>query len=103
MEDLKTLQAWRIFRIQAELIDLRPAVSIFGSARLLTSLPYYQDAITVAHNISCAKFSVSSDGSPSIMEAANKGAYRQGDKSVGLNIALTHEQSLNSTQLKTFV
>ena len=41
MEDLKTSEAWWVFRIQAELIDgietlndLGPAVSIFGSARL---------------------------------------------------------------------
>ncbi len=40
MDDLKTSEAWRIFRIQAELIDgietmndLGPAVSIFGGAR----------------------------------------------------------------------
>jgi len=105
MEDLKTSEAWRIFRIQAELIDgietlidLGPAVAIFGSARLPVSSPYYQDAITVAHNISRAKFSVISGGGPSIMEAANKGAYRQGGKSVGLNIALPHEQLPNPTQ-----
>lgn len=105
MEDLKTSEAWRIFRIQAELIDgietligLGPAVSIFGSARLPISSPYYQDAITVAHNLSHAKFSVISGGGPSIMEAANKGAYQQGGKSVGLNIELPHEQSPNTMQ-----
>tara|TARA_R110002050_G_scaffold269917_2_gene412665 strand:- start:214516 stop:215187 length:672 start_codon:yes stop_codon:yes gene_type:complete len=105
MEDLKTSEAWRVFRIQAELIDgietlidLGPAVSIFGSARLPVTSRYYQDAITVAHNLSRAKFSVISGGGPSIMEAANKGAYRQGGKSVGLNIELPHEQSPNPTQ-----
>lgn len=105
MENLKTSEAWRVFRIQSELIDgietlidLGPAVSIFGSARLPISSPYYQDAITVAHNLSHAKFSVISGGGPSIMEAANKGAYQQGGKSVGLNIELPHEQSPNTTQ-----
>lgn len=105
MEDLKTSEAWRVFRIQAELIDgietlvnLGPAVSIFGSARLPEDSPYYQDAITVAHNLSRAKFSVISGGGPSIMEAANKGAYQQGGKSVGLNIDLPKEQSANATQ-----
>lgn len=105
MEDLKTSEAWRVFRIQAELIDgietlarLGPAVSIFGSARLPTSSPYYQDAITVAQNISRAKFSVISGGGPSIMEAANQGAFGQGGQSVGLNIALPHEQSTNHSQ-----
>jgi uncharacterized protein (TIGR00730 family) len=105
MEDLKTSEAWRVFRIQAELIDgietlsgLGPAVSIFGSARLPEQSPYYQDAITVAHNLSSAKFSVISGGGPSIMEAANKGAFQQGALSVGLNIELPHEQTPNLTQ-----
>ncbi|NOQ81440.1 MAG: TIGR00730 family Rossman fold protein [Methylophaga sp.] len=105
MEDLKTSEAWRVFRIQAELIDgietlnnLGPAVSIFGSARLPSQSPYYQDAITVAHDLSHAKFSVISGGGPSIMEAANKGAYQQGGLSIGLNIALPHEQTPNPAQ-----
>ncbi|NQY27326.1 MAG: TIGR00730 family Rossman fold protein [Piscirickettsiaceae bacterium] len=105
MEDLKTSEAWRVFRIQAELIDgietlnnLGPAVSIFGSARLPVESPYYQDAMTVAQSLSHAKFSVISGGGPSIMEAANKGAYQQGGHSVGLNIALPQEQSPNNMQ-----
>ncbi len=105
MEDLKTSEAWRVFRIQAELIDgietlidLGPAVSIFGSARLPNSSPYYQDALTVAYNLSRQKFAVISGGGPSIMEAANKGAYQQGGVSVGLNIALPHEQAPNLAQ-----
>ncbi|PHS71484.1 MAG: TIGR00730 family Rossman fold protein [Methylophaga sp.] len=105
MEDFKTSEAWRIFRIQSELIDgietlndLGPAVSIFGSARLPEQSPYYQDAITVAHDLSRAKFSVISGGGPSIMAAANKGAYQQGGQSVGLNIDLPFEQTPNPTQ-----
>lgn len=105
MEDLKTSEAWRVFRIQAELIDgietlnnIGPAVTIFGSARLPQTSPYYQDAVTVAHNLSLAKFAVISGGGPSIMEAANKGAYPQAGLSIGLNIALPHEQIPNPSQ-----
>lgn len=105
MEDLKTSEAWRVFRIQAELIDgietlndLGPAISIFGSARLPEQSRYYQEAITVAHDLSRAKFSVISGGGPSIMAAANKGAYQQGGHSVGLNIELPFEQTPNPTQ-----
>lgn len=105
MEDLKTSEAWRIFRIQAELIDgieslinLGPAVSIFGSARLPVTSSYYQDATTVARRLSRANFAVISGGGPSIMEAANQGAFGQGGQSVGLNIALPHEQSANHSQ-----
>ncbi|MBS1202856.1 MAG: hypothetical protein H6R22_1365, partial [Chromatiaceae bacterium] len=46
MEDLRTSETWRVFRIQAELIDgietlhdLGPAVSIFGSSRLGEGTP----------------------------------------------------------------
>lgn len=105
MENFKTSEAWRVFRIQSELIDgietlsgLGPAVSIFGSARLPESSPYYQDAVTVARTLSQAKFSVISGGGPSIMEAANNGAFGQGGQSVGLNIELPFEQTPNDTQ-----
>lgn len=105
VENIKTSEAWRVFRIQSELIDgietlngIGPAISIFGSARLPPASPYYQDALTVAHNLSRANFSIISGGGPSIMEAANKGAYQQGGLSIGLNIALPHEQTPNTTQ-----
>lgn len=105
MENFKTSEAWRVFRIQSELIDgietlsgLGPAVSIFGSARLPETSPYYQDAVTVARTLAEAKFSVISGGGPSIMEAANKGAFGHGGQSVGLNIELPFEQTPNATQ-----
>ncbi len=105
MEDIKKTEAWRVLRIQSELVtgidalhELGPAVSIFGSARLPPESPYYQDAETVARILSQAKFSVISGGGPSIMEAANKGAYKQGGKSVGLNIDLPFEQTPNAEQ-----
>lgn len=57
MEDLKTSEAWRVFRIQSELIDgietlngLGPAVSIFGSACLREDSPYYQAAKQVLNH-----------------------------------------------------
>ena len=105
MENFKTSESWRVFRIQSELIDgietlndLGPAVSIFGSARLPETSEYYQDAVKVARALSQAEFSVISGGGPSIMEAANNGAFGQGGQSVGLNIELPFEQSPNKTQ-----
>lgn len=105
MEDLKTSEAWRIFRIQAELIDgieslhdLGPAVSVFGSARLGPESPYYDAAQQCSAALSEAGFSVISGGGPGIMEAANKGALGKGANSVGLNIELPMEQVPNSYQ-----
>ena len=80
------------------LSDLGPSVSIFGSARLLETSPFYKAAERVAREISKAKFSVISGGGPSIMAAANKGAFGQGGSSVGLNIELPFEQSPNANQ-----
>jgi predicted Rossmann-fold nucleotide-binding protein len=56
------------------LSELRPAVSIFGSARIKPDNPHYQ-LCEIARLISDAGYAVISGGGPGIMEAANKGAY----------------------------
>jgi hypothetical protein len=77
---------------------ITPAVSIFGSARILPDNPYYQKTEDIARQLSDAGFSVISGGGPGIMEAANKGAFYGKSPSVGLNIELPHEQSGNEFQ-----
>jgi uncharacterized protein (TIGR00730 family) len=103
MEDLKTSEAWRIFRIQAELIDgietlndLGPAVSIFGGARFSPDSEFYSAAIQVGNRLSDEGFAVMTGGGPGIMEAANKGCKTGSSTSMGLNIHLPHEQTANS-------
>lgn len=105
VEDFKTSEAWRIFRIQAELIDgieslrgLGPAVTVFGSARLTPDSYYYQAAREVGEKLSQNGVSVITGGGPGVMEAANMGCFRKGSKSVGLNIALPFEQVPNHYQ-----
>ena len=105
MDDLKTSEAWRIFRIQSELIDgietlndLGPAVSIFGGARFKEDSIYYQAAQRTAGLLTKENLAVITGGGPGIMEAANRGCIEAGGVSVGLNIELPHEQSPNPYQ-----
>ena len=94
-----------MFEIMAEFVtatehlqSIQPAVSIFGSARVAPTHPYYHMAEDIARRLSDAGFSVISGGGPGIMEAANRGAYAGASPSVGLNIQLPHEQSANEFQ-----
>lgn len=98
-------EAWRVFGIMSEFVEatdrlkmIRPAVSIFGSARTAPGHPYYQLTESIARQLSDAGFSVISGGGPGIMEAANKGAFHGSSPSVGLNIQLPHEQHNNPYQ-----
>ena len=98
-------EAWRVFGIMSEFVEatqrlsaIRPAVSIFGSARTLPGSPYYVLTEEIARKLSDAGFSVISGGGPGIMEAANKGAYYGKSPSVGLNIQLPREQVSNGYQ-----
>ena len=95
-------ESWRIFGIMAEFVEgterlkpIRPAVSIFGSARTKPDHPYYEKTERIARQLSDAGFSVISGGGPGIMEAANRGAFEAGARSIGLNITLPHEQAPN--------
>lgn len=80
------------------LSEIRPSVSIFGSARTPEDHPYYKLTQSTARLLSDAGFAVISGGGPGIMEAANKGAFEGKSPSVGLNIELPFEQSGNPYQ-----
>ncbi|OSM05028.1 TIGR00730 family Rossman fold protein [Magnetofaba australis] len=106
-DELKTSEAWRIFRIQAELIDgietlralgTEPVVTIFGSARLSKGDAYYKAAKAIGTKLSAKGVSVITGGGPGIMEAANRGAFKKGGNSIGLNISLPFEQTANKFQ-----
>jgi uncharacterized protein (TIGR00730 family) len=74
----------------------RPAVSIFGSARVLEGTPTYESARATGRAFAEAGFAVVTGGGPGVMEAANRGCKEAGGLSVGLNIELPHEQGLNA-------
>jgi hypothetical protein len=77
-----------------ERID-RPAVSIFGSARIGEDSPEYAAARATAKLFGEAGWAVITGGGPGVMEAANRGCREGGGLSVGFNIDLPHEQHVN--------
>ncbi|HEV1998529.1 MAG TPA: TIGR00730 family Rossman fold protein [Candidatus Dormibacteraeota bacterium] len=93
---------WRALRIQSEFVrgfdelaEIGPAVSVFGSARVKSRHRDYRDARRLGSALASAGLGVITGGGPGIMEAANRGAYETGGISVGCNIELPYEQSLN--------
>lgn len=101
----KARESWHLWGIISEFVEaterlaeIRPAVSIFGSARLKEGTPVYEQTVNIARLLSDAGFAVISGGGPGIMEAANKGAFAGSSPSVGLNIELPMEQHGNPYQ-----
>ena len=87
------------FQMAADRLNgVRPAVSMFGSARIKEGHPYYEAAKTIARKLSDAGFSVISGGGPGLMQAANHGAHAGRAPAVGLNIVLPNEQASNQYQ-----
>src|SRR6202040_543670 len=102
-------EAWRVLGIMAEfaaaterLRGVRPAVSMFGSARTKPDHPYYAKAEKIARLLSDAGFAVISGGGPGLMEAANRGALAGKSPAVGLNILLPNEKGGNDYQDVSF-
>ena len=98
-------EAWHLFGIMSEFVEatermneIRPAVSVFGSARIPAGHPYYVLAEKTARLLSDSGFAVVSGGGPGIMEATNRGAHAGRSPSVGLNIELPREQFGNAHQ-----
>jgi uncharacterized protein (TIGR00730 family) len=85
------------FRQGFEAVDKiqKPAVTMFGSARVREGDAPYEQARATARRFAEEGWSVVTGGGPGVMEAANRGAREGGGLSVGFNIQLPHEQRSN--------
>ena len=94
---------WRALRILSEFVEgfdalasLGPAITIFGSARIGSESPVYEQSREIARRLAQEGYAIITGGGPGLMEAANRGAQEGGGISVGCNIELPHEQELNA-------
>ncbi len=91
--------AWKVFR--QFIMGFRclhfvgPCITVFGSARFKEDHIYYQQARLFGQRIAELGFTTMTGGGPGIMEAANRGAFESGGRSVGCNVRLPFEQVAN--------
>jgi hypothetical protein len=102
-------ETWRVFRIMAEFVEgfdalshIGPCVTVFGSARTPKSSPEYKLTVQTTRLLAREGYGVITGGGGGIMEAANKGAFKEDGVSVGLNILLPFEQKSNP-YIKTLI
>ena len=87
---------WEFVRGFRALHFVGPCVTVFGSARFKDGHRYYEVAQELGQKIATELgMTVMTGGGPGIMEAANRGAFDVGAKSIGLNITLPAEQLPN--------
>ena len=76
--------------------NLKNSITIFGSARTSQSDEHALLAEKLSFNLAQNGINIITGGGNGIMQAANKGAYKSNNaESIGLNIKLPFEQSLN--------
>lgn len=83
--------------------DLVHNITIFGSARVKQSNKYSLEAQKLAYNLAKKGINIVTGGGNGIMSAANKGAFEaKSAHSIGLNIKIPKEQTLNPYTTRNF-
>lgn len=77
-------------------------VTIFGSARKPQDDDITMGAYDLAARLAREGYAIITGGGHGVMEAANRGAYEAGGVSIGLNILLPREQTLNNYTTENF-
>ncbi len=94
---------WKIFRVMAELVEgfefvtgMKDAVTVLGTKSILEETPYYDLAYDLGKELTKNKFSVVTGGKNGVAEAANKGAFEHGGKSIGIGMKVGKRSDLNA-------
>jgi uncharacterized protein (TIGR00730 family) len=102
IEDLAERDAAWLDRVNDEFVagframqQAAPAVTVYGSARMPESSPWYALAREIGGRLARAGFAVVTGGGPGLMEAANRGALEAGGRSIGLAITLRNQEPPN--------
>src|ERR1039457_5477071 len=89
--------------LQMDQEGIRTTIVVFGGARLKEGDRWYAEAREFGRIVSAicqangmGDFVITTGGGPGAMEAANRGAWDAGAKTVGFNIQLPHEQWPNA-------
>jgi len=86
---------WQFIKGFRSLHFIGPCITVFGSARFKEDHIYYKQAREFGKRIAESGMTTITGGGPGIMEAANRGAFENGGKSIGCNIQLPYEQKEN--------
>jgi uncharacterized protein (TIGR00730 family) len=97
VEDVRLKMIQEEFHSGIDIVKkFNPSVTFYGSTRLGEDNQYYKKVRNLTYRIAKELgYAVLCGGGPGIMEAANRGAFEAGGRSVGLTIKLPNEQVTN--------